>query len=138
MGIFRNTDLHEIPLAPRETVDAYKAQDALIQKKGEELKDFVDAQSAQLSLVLASETARYLLASGTDAPADPALDQGTLTRWKKYLAEPEKQHSFLKNWYDATTQDQRKKAATEFQAQVLAVIADDAWCKQPQLQPHVA
>jgi mono/diheme cytochrome c family protein len=126
MGIFRNTDLHEIPLAPTATVNAYKEQNALIQKKETELKDFVDVQSAQLGLVFAWETAHYLLAAVKDAPADPALDQGTLARWKKYLAEPEKQHSFLKNWYAATTQEQRAKAAAEFQAQVLAVIAEKA------------
>ena len=61
MGIFRNTSLHEVPLAPKEVVEAYKKQDALIQKKAKELKEYADAQSAQLGLVLASETARYLL-----------------------------------------------------------------------------
>ncbi len=69
MGIFRNTDLHEVPLAPKETVDAYKKQDALIQKKEKELKEFVDAQSAQLGLILASETARYLLGRLRRGPA---------------------------------------------------------------------
>jgi len=39
MGIFRNTDLHEVPLAPKETVDAYNAQKALIEKKEKELKE---------------------------------------------------------------------------------------------------
>ncbi|MGA2740777.1 MAG: DUF1549 and DUF1553 domain-containing protein, partial [Bryobacteraceae bacterium] len=130
MGIFRNTDLREIPLAPKETVAAYKAQDALIQAKEKELKEYVDAQSAQLGLILASETTRYLLASGpadvSDATSGPVLDPETLTRWTKYLADSEKQHPFLKAWYAATTQDQRAKAATEFQAQVLAVIAEKA------------
>jgi mono/diheme cytochrome c family protein len=130
MGIFRNTDLHEIPLAPKETVDAYQAQDALVQKKEKELKEYVGAQSAQLGLILASETARYLLASGqplnevADPTARPALDRETLARWTKYLAEPEKQHPFLKDWYAASTEQQRAKAATEFQAQVLAVMIE--------------
>jgi hypothetical protein len=130
MGIFRNTDLHDIPLVPKETVDAYKSHEALIQKKEKELKEYVDTQSAQLGLILASETERYLLASGQaaskveDATADPALDKETLARWTTYLASPEKQHPFLKDWYAATTPDERSKAATEFQAQVLAVIAE--------------
>jgi hypothetical protein len=130
MGIFRNTGLHEVPLAPKETVDAYKAQSALIQKKEKELKEFVDVQSAQLGLILASEIARYMLASGeqsseaADSTADPALDRETLARWTKYLAESEKQHPFLRDWYAATTDDRLAKAATEFQAQVLAVIAE--------------
>jgi len=130
MGIFRNTDLREVPLAPKQTVDVYKEQNALIQKKERELKEYVAAQSAQLGLILASETARYLLASGqlssevTDTTAGAVLDQETLARWTKYLAETAKQHPFLKDWYAATAQDERAKAAAEFQAQVLAVIAE--------------
>ena len=85
-GIFRNTDLHEVPLAPKDTVDAYKKQEALIQKKEKELKEYIDAQSAQLGLILASQTARYMLASGKD----PALDQETLVRWTKYLGSSRK------------------------------------------------
>ncbi|HLY17490.1 MAG TPA: PSD1 and planctomycete cytochrome C domain-containing protein [Bryobacteraceae bacterium] len=136
LGIFRNTELHEIALAPKEAVDAYKAQDALVHKKEKELKEYVGAQSAQLGLILASETARYLLASGQpsnhpsnedgDPIAGPALDRETLARWTKYLAEPEKQHPFLKDWYAASTQDQRAKAAAEFQTQVLAVMTEKA------------
>jgi mono/diheme cytochrome c family protein len=130
MGIFRNTDLHEIPLVPKETVDAYKSHEALIQKKEKELKEYEDTQSAQLGLILASETARYLLASGQaaskveDPSGSPPLDPETLARWTKYLANPEKQHPFLKDWYAATMPDARSKAAAEFQAQVLAVIAE--------------
>jgi hypothetical protein len=126
MGIFRNTDLHEVPLAPKDVVDAYKAQDALIKKKETELKEYVDAQSAQLGVILASQASRYLLASGKspDTPADNNFDAETLARWTKYLAKPEKQHSFLKDWYAATDHSQRVKAATEFQEQVLAVIAE--------------
>jgi hypothetical protein len=40
------------------------------------------------------------------------------------LADPEKQHPFLKDWYAATTEEQRAKAVTDFQVQVLAVIAE--------------
>lgn len=130
LGIFRNTELHEVPLAPKEVVVAYKAQEALIQKKEKELKEYVAAQSTQLGVILASQTARYLLASAQLSSKDPnnkavpVLDAETLTRWTKYLADPEKQHPFLKDWYAATTQDQRVKAATDFEAQVLAVIAE--------------
>ncbi len=133
MGIFRNTDLHEVPLAPKDIVDTYKAQEALIQKKAKELKEYVDAQSAQLGLILASETARYLLAScqpsseTPDPPPGPPLDQKTLARWTKYLAVPEKQHPYLKDWYVANASgnnDSRAKAAVAFQAQVLAVISE--------------
>ncbi|HVO97905.1 MAG TPA: PSD1 and planctomycete cytochrome C domain-containing protein [Bryobacteraceae bacterium] len=120
MGIFRNTDLHEVALAPAGVVDAYKKQQALIEKKEKELKEYVDAQSSQLGLILASQTARYMLSSG------PGLDSETLARWTKYLATPEKQHPFLEDWYAAKTPEQRAKAAEDFQALVLAVIAEKA------------
>jgi len=132
LGIFRNTDLHEVPLASQETVEAYKKQDSLIHQKEKELKEYLDAQSAQLGLILASDTARYLLASvrasthPDDATDGGTLDPETLKRWTKYLAEAEKQHPFLKDWRAASTDDQRVQAAAEFQAQVLAVIAEKA------------
>jgi mono/diheme cytochrome c family protein len=118
MGIFRNTDLHEVPLAPNDVVDAFKNQQALIDKKEKELKAYVDAQTAQLGLILASQTEKYVLGSGPDVE--------TQSRWTKYLAAPEKQHPFLKDWYAAKTPEQRAKAAADFQAQVLAVIAEKA------------
>lgn len=124
MGIFRNTNLHEIPLASKDVIDHYKRQASVIKQKEEELKQYVDAQSAQLGLVLASETASYLLASVGLPTAGPVLDPETLARWKKYLAEPEKQHPFLKDWFAAQTPDQRTKAAMEFETQILAVIAE--------------
>ena len=126
MGIFRNTNLHEVPLAPKETVDTFKARKALIEEKEKELKEYVNSQSAQLGLILAGETAHYLLASSQDQDANTGttLDPETLTRWSQYLANPEKQHPFLKDWYAATTKDEHAKAATDFQAKVLAVIAE--------------
>ena len=66
------------------------------------------------------ETARYLLASGD-------LDPEVLARWKKYLAEPDKQHPFLKDWYAAKTLPiSVPRLRRNFQAQVLAVIAEKA------------
>ncbi len=120
MGIFRNTELHEVPLAEKDVVEAYKKQQALIEKKEKELKAYVDGQTAQLGLILASQTARYMPGK------DGTLDAETKARWTKYLATPEKQHPFLKAWYEAKTPEQRATAAAEFQAQVLAVIAEKA------------
>lgn len=120
MGIFRNTELHEIPLASKDVVEAYKKQQALIEKKEKELKAYVDGQTAQLGLILASQTERYMMGS------EETLDAETKARWTKYLATPEKQHPFLKAWYEAKTPEQRAAAASEFQAQVLAVIAEKA------------
>jgi mono/diheme cytochrome c family protein len=125
LGIFRNTDLHDIPLAAKEVVDRFDAQDALVKKKEAELKAFVDSQSEQLGEILASQTARYLLASGkTPDTPDASLDQETLARWTKYLADPEKQHPFLKDWYAAVDHAGRAKAAADLESRVLAVIEE--------------
>ena len=65
----------------------------------------------------------WLPGKSPDTSAD-GLDNETLARWTKYLGEPEKQHTFLKAWYAATNHEQREKAASEFQTEVLAVIAE--------------
>lgn len=125
LGIFRNTDLHDIPLAPKEVVDRFDAQSALVKKKEAELKAFVDSQSEQLGQILASQTARYLLASGkTPDTPDASLDAETLARWTKYLADPEKQHPFLKDWYAATDHAGRAKAAADLESRDFAVIEE--------------
>ena len=120
LGIFRNTELHEIPLAPQQAVENFRAHEAAIQKKESELKEYVAAQSAQLGLILAAQTAKSLMGEVS------GLDDGTAARWKKYLADPEKQHPFLKAWYAAKTSAQRENAAREFQDEVLSVIAEKA------------
>lgn len=126
MGIFRNTDLRDIPLAPTDVVERFKAQEALVKKKESELKAYVDSQSDQLALILASQTARYMLASGKtpDTPPDPALDAETLAHWTKYLSDPEKQHPYLKDWFAAADHAQRAKAAAAFETLILSVIEE--------------
>jgi mono/diheme cytochrome c family protein len=115
LGIFRNTELTEIPLAPKDVVENYQAHKDLISKKEAEIKDFVEGQSAQLSEILAAQTSRYLLA------ADAKLDPETLARWEKYLNKPEKEHPFLRGWSAARD---RNAAAAEFQDLVLSVLAE--------------
>jgi hypothetical protein len=115
MGIFRNTELTEIPLASKDVVEKYRAHKELISKKEAEIKEFVEAQSAQLGEILAAQTSRYLLA------ADAKLDSETAARWAKYLSKPEKDHPFLNGW--AAARD-RNAAAAEFQDLVLGVLAE--------------
>jgi hypothetical protein len=115
MGIFRNTELTEIPLASKDVVEKYRAHKELISKKEAEIKEFVEAQSAQLGEILAAQTSRYLLA------ADAKLDSETAARWAKYLSKPEKDHPFLNGW--AAARD-RNAAAAEFQDLVLSVLAE--------------
>ncbi len=127
LGIFNNTELHEYPLAPEKEVDAWRAHKEKIDKQEAALKEFVDKQSGQLADILASKTARFLLASRGLEPAE-GLDHPTLRRWTKYLAKKEREHPYLKHWDELTARNARpdefRKAAQEFQEQVLAIDAE--------------
>lgn len=128
LGIFRNTERSEIPLAPTSVVASYKAQKERIAKKEAEIKRYVDDQSEQLGEILATHTTEYLLAAAfKPLPADPpakdttkpeatrepepaepvalnepsSLDAETLIRWQKYLSKPEKDQPFFKEWFQA-------------------------------------
>ena len=127
LGIFHNTELHEYPLAPEKEVEAWQAQKKAIDKKEEDLKDFVGKQSGQLADILASQTARFLLAARGIEPAE-GLDHPTLRRWARYLAKKDKEHPYLKAWDGLVagnaTPEEFRKAANEFQDLVLAVNAE--------------
>ncbi|HWB99247.1 MAG TPA: PSD1 and planctomycete cytochrome C domain-containing protein [Bryobacteraceae bacterium] len=127
LGIFANTELHEYPLAPEKEVEAWQKQKKRIDKKEAEIKEFVDKQSSQLADILATKTARFLLAAQGIEPAGD-LDSQTLRGWKRYLARKQREHPFLKNWDSlvgsGAAPDELRKAAQEFQDLVLAVNAE--------------
>ena len=87
-GIFSSSQLHQVPLAPREVVEKWDAQKKELDKLQARLKDFVAEQTDQLGAILAGQTARFLLASRGLAPADD-LDAETLVRMKHYLENPQ-------------------------------------------------
>src|SRR5205807_1247190 len=97
-GVFSSTQNYELPLAPKEVVDRWQAQDRKIKQQQQVLDDFYDAQRHQLSFLLASRTARYLLAVQGIERQD-GLDAETLERWRAYLSEPKKEHPFLDQWF---------------------------------------
>jgi mono/diheme cytochrome c family protein/cytochrome c553 len=123
LGIFANTSASQYPLAPKEQVDRYHAAKTRVDDKQKEIDEFLNQQSESLSDILASRTAAYLQAASGVA-ADPTLDEETVGRWKKYLAAPNKDHPYLKPWYQASTPANKKSAAAEFEALVLAVSAE--------------
>jgi hypothetical protein len=61
-----------------------------------------------------------MLAAVKTGPAGD-LDEETLRRWTKYLSTAEQRHPYLKAWFAASTEEERRKAATEFQDTVVAV-----------------
>jgi hypothetical protein len=123
LGIFNNTHLDETPVAPKETVDAWRAQKKKLDAKDKELKEFVDAQTQQLAEILATQTADYMLAVSGDSDA-AKLDPPTLDRWKKYLTNKKTDHSYLDGWHAAKTAADRRREAGKFQEFLIATNAE--------------
>jgi hypothetical protein len=123
-GVFASTKLDEFPLVSKDVVEAWQKQKQRVDKQNEVVTRFYAAQRDQLGQILASQTARFMLATRKLAPAE-GLDAETLERWNKYLADRRKDHPFLKNWFDLAARkapvDDFRKAATEFQELVIAV-----------------
>ncbi len=115
LGIFNNTELHQIPLAAKEEVDRYEAQKKRLDAQETEIKDFIGRQANELAEILAQNTADYLLAASKSEP--PNLDKETLTRVTKYLAAPNHKHPYLEGW----NKDHSSEAAHAFQTLLLDV-----------------
>ena len=100
-GVFSSSEMNKVPLAPKDVVEKWDAEKKALDKLETRLKDFIAAQTDQLGGILASQTARFLLATRQLAPADD-LDTETLDRWSKYLANAEEGSSLSEaaglNW----------------------------------------
>jgi hypothetical protein len=124
-GVFASTQEHELPLASKDVVAAWEAQDKKIKNQQKVIDTFFTTQREQLSRIMASRTARYLLAAA-DVDKNAGLDADTLERWRKYLSDPKKDHPFLAKWFQlvatkAPPSDLRT-AANEFQQTVVRVL----------------
>ena len=120
-GIFSSSEANLVPLAPKDVVAKWDAQKKALDQHEKHLKDFVAAQTDQLGAILAAQTARFMLASRGLGPADD-LNRETLDRMTAYLANPRKEHPYLKRWFDVAakggTAEEFESAAREFQAKV--------------------
>ena len=122
LGIFNNTRLEEYPVAAPEVVADWKSRKKRVDEAEKTLKDFVKGQADLLSLVLASRTADYLLA--TRGGSDTGLDAETLEKWKKYLKTNERDHPFLNEWSNLASDAEAQKFSEEFQGRAVAVYAE--------------
>ncbi|MBM3763664.1 MAG: DUF1553 domain-containing protein, partial [Acidobacteria bacterium] len=96
-GIFNSSQLHELPLAEDAVVASWKAQKKEVEIVEKRLKDFYDNQARILGEILASQTAKYLMA--TQGLGDAAgLDEETVKRWTKYVASERLYHPFLNSF----------------------------------------
>jgi mono/diheme cytochrome c family protein/cytochrome c553 len=123
LGIFANTSLSEYPLAPKEQVERYKEAKKNADDKKKEIDEFIRSQADSLGQILAARAADYMMAASGDTP-DAALDAETVDKWKKYLASPDKDHPYLKRWFEAKTTADKRQAAQEFARLLVAVNAE--------------
>lgn len=98
-GVFASTQMDEVPLAAKDVVEAWQSHDRKIKKQQETIDEFYKAQRQQLGAILASRTARYLLAAQGVDSAD-GLDEETVERWRQYLKRPRREYAFLDKWMD--------------------------------------
>ena len=77
-GIFTSSDLHQVPLAPKDVVEKWDAQKKAVEKQQTRLNDFVAEQTDQLGAILAGQTARFMLAS---RQSGAAWRPGSARRW---------------------------------------------------------
>jgi hypothetical protein len=123
-SVFANTKLDEWPLAPKTDVETWQAKKKNLDHQQKVLDRFYETQREQLNEMFAVQTAWYMLAAqGAASPA--GLDTDFVARWKKYLSEPQKDHPYLKRWFELTggkaPAADLEKAAAEFQALVVAI-----------------
>ncbi|MFN0105041.1 MAG: DUF1553 domain-containing protein [Bryobacteraceae bacterium] len=98
LGVFRSTQTNQHALVEEKEVERYKAQKKKVDDLKEILADYLAEQTKHLIDLLARDTAKYLLATWNNKAE--GLDEETLKRWKTYLADPNKEHPYLKPWYD--------------------------------------
>ncbi len=94
-GVFSSTKLEEHPLATEEEVEAWKAKKKRVDDLGKIIDKFYETQREAVAQILASQTAKYLLAAAKIESAD-GLDRESLERMEKYLAKGKWEHPYLK------------------------------------------
>ncbi len=124
-GVFKNTEYHEYPLAPKAVVEAHKAKEKALEKKREMLGEFLRIEGEQLAASLAFQTTKYMKAvwQVTGEPKKEKaeiierekLDYELFDRWLEFLTRPPTFYPFLKDW-----QAMVKKGGTAKEADTLA------------------
>jgi hypothetical protein len=124
LGIFANTSLAEYPLAPEDQVKTYKDAKKKVDDKQKEIDEYLKQQSDTLAEILAAETADYLFPSRDHRAGGGEQDNEVQQRWQTYLANPIKDHPYLKPWYETKTPEEKRKAAEAFQSLLQSVNAE--------------
>ncbi|MFN0170640.1 MAG: PSD1 and planctomycete cytochrome C domain-containing protein [Bryobacteraceae bacterium] len=138
LGVFRSSQTHEFPLAPKEEVETYKKKKQEIEEKESALKDWTGKQIDQLVDIFATSTSRYVMAAwrvktgrepdAAAAASTAGLDRETLERWVKYLSNPDRDYPYLKPWFEAldakAEEPEIRKIATELETRLLSILTE--------------
>jgi hypothetical protein len=143
IGIFRSSEAVEHPLAGPEVVAAYEKAKKLSEQKQEELRLFLEKQTAQLTDILSAQTEQYVMAAwavlsdparqATEWAAKNDLDGPTLERWIRYLKVPERDHQAFACWDDLmrkagspgkASEPEVRGAARQMHAAVQSVLSE--------------
>jgi hypothetical protein len=132
LGVFRSSQMDRYPLVPQAEVERYEAIKKKIDALTEVLDDYLIVQQKQLVDHRARRTARYMVAAWMIAngaqPDRSGLEEEVLQRWARYLSTPDKDHQFLRPWFDLMASkppaQQVIRAAEDYQAFVLKLLDD--------------
>jgi cytochrome c553 len=129
-GVFRDTEYHEYPLAPKSVVDAFKLTQDDAEKKQKQLQDLQQNLSSKLAERLALEAANYLngvweVAGRQKKEKDAVvearkLDYELFDRWLRYMEKPSEKYKYKEAWQammkrPESKADEAKKLAQQFQ-----------------------
>lgn len=137
-GVFDSTEYAEYPSVADTEVAEFNKKQKRLKTHEAAVEEFIQTQARQLGEILARKTGQYVAASWTvlglqkvelkKAAEEGKLDAETLERWVRYLEVPKKDHPYLKDWNDLLarggTAEEARKVAEEFQAVVLATLAE--------------
>jgi mono/diheme cytochrome c family protein len=137
LGVFKSSEMTEIPLAPKTEVDAYREAKKRVDQQRAQVDAFVEHQAEQIVELLMARTSDFLMAAHKvssakvpvrDAAQKLELDEETLGRWVEYLADRNKEHPYLSKWYEAVERKapeaELRALADAFQQDVLSVHRD--------------
>jgi hypothetical protein len=123
-GILNSSQLHDLPLAPKDVVEHFAAQKKNLDAAEARLKSYYERQTQLLGESLAGQTARFLLAT-QGLEETKGLDEETLKRWTKYLASDRLYHPYLDTFRNLVKSgagaEALRKEAERFQAFVIQV-----------------
>ena len=109
-GVFASTAYKEYPLVGDSEAKAWRDAKKAADDAEKELAKFLDEQSIALADRFATEITRYMTGG-------PDCNAKVQDRWNAYLAKPEENHPFLRDWFATKS----VAAAEAFQTLILTI-----------------